>query len=131
MMRHVAVAAVLAGVLSGLLGCALPEARQGYSDPRMLWQAELERLFHADRRVEFRSPEGSAVVTYSRAGEQRIEWAGGTDSGTFQVRQDRFCSRWKTLRNGAESCTRVYQISETEYELVGDDGVYAATMVLK
>ena len=91
----------------------------------------LERLFHADRTAEFLSPEGAAVVTYSRSGDQQIEWAGGKDSGTFQIRQDHFCSRWKTLRNGAESCTRVYKVSETEYELVGDDGVYAATMILK
>ena len=128
-LRHVVVLAV---ALAGLTACALPTMPgQGAEDRRMLWQAELERLFYTDRRVEFVSPEGSAVVTYSRGGDQQIEWAGGMDSGTFQIRRDQFCSRWKTLRNGAESCTRVFRVSETEYELVGDDGVYAATMILR
>jgi hypothetical protein len=131
MLRHVIVAIGMVGALSGILGCTLPEARDTQSGRRMLWQPELERLFHSDRQVEFLSPEGAAVVTYSRSGEQQIEWAGGKDSGTFQIRNDHFCSRWKTLRSGTESCTRVFKVSETEYELVGDDGVYAATMVLK
>jgi hypothetical protein len=130
MLRHAIISAVVVGALAGLTGCALPVPGQSPAERRMLWQAELERLFHADRRVEFVSPEGSAVVTYSRAGEQNIEWAGGTDSGTFEIRRDQFCSRWKTLRNGAESCTRVFRVNEAEYELVGDDGVYAATMIL-
>jgi hypothetical protein len=131
MLKHVVVAMVAVGVFAGLAGCTLPAAREAHSERRMLWQSELERLFHADRTAEFLSPEGAAVVTYSRSGDQQIEWAGGKDSGTFQIRQDHFCSRWKSLRNGAESCTRVYKVSETEYELVGDDGVYAATMILK
>jgi hypothetical protein len=131
MLRQFVVAAVAAVTFAGLAGCALPVPGQAPAERRMLWQADLERLFHTDRRVEFVSPEGSAVVTYSRGGDQQIEWAGGTDSGTFQIRRDQFCSRWKTLRNGAESCTRVFRVSETEYELVGDDGVYAATMILR
>jgi hypothetical protein len=120
------------GMVAGLtVGCTLPGMPEAQPGRRMLWQSELERLFQTDRTVEFVSPEGSAVVTYSRAGDQGIEWANGKDTGTFQIRNDHFCSRWKTLRNGAESCTRVFKISETEYELVGDDGVYAATMNLK
>lgn len=131
MLRRFVVATVVAGALALLAGCALPVPGQGAGARRMLWQAELERLFFADHRVDFVSPEGSAVVTYSRAGDQQIEWAGGTDSGTFEIRRDQFCSRWKTLRNGTESCTRVFRVSETEYELVGDDGAYAATMILR
>ncbi len=116
---------------AGLLACTLPQARDAHGGRRMLWQPELERLFLADRRVEFVSPEGSAVVTYSASGEQRIEWPGGTDTGTFVIRDDHFCSRWKTLRNGVETCTRVYRISDVEYELTDDNGAYAATMRLK
>jgi len=122
---------LILGVLSAAAGCALPGTPESQHGRRMLWQSQLEQLFQADRTVEFVSPEGSAVVTYSRSGEQTIEWGGGRDTGTFEIRNDHFCSRWKTLRNGAESCTRVFKINATEYELVGDDGAYAATMRLK
>lgn len=116
---------------AGLIACTLPQPHVPQGGRRMLRQPELERLFLADRRVEFVSPEGSAVVTYSGSGEQRIEWAGGTDTGTVVIRDDHFCSRWKTLRNGAENCTRVYRITDVEYELTDDNGAYAATMRVK
>jgi hypothetical protein len=131
MLKRVAQWVVATGVATALIGCALPLALEGPPGRRMLGSLELERLFHADRTVEFVSPEGSAVVTYSPSGEQRIEWANGTDTGTFRIREDHFCSRWKTLRNGAESCNRVLRISESEFDLVDDNGAYAATMRLK
>jgi hypothetical protein len=116
---------------AALLACTLPQPRDTQTGRRMLRQPELERLFLADRRVEFMSPEGSAVVTYSVSGEQRIEWAGGTDTGTVVIRDDHFCSRWKSLRNGVENCTRVYRVTDVEYELTDDNGAYAATMRVK
>jgi len=122
---------LILGMLPALAGCAMPGAREAQPGRRMLWQSQLEQLFQADRTVEFESPDGSAVVTYSRSGEQTIVWVNGRDTGTFEIRNDHFCSRWKTLRNGAENCTRVFKISATEYELVGDDGSYAATMRVK
>ena len=96
----------------------------------MLWQSDLERLLRTDRRVEFVSPDGSAVVTCSGSGDQAINGPpvrtpARSGSGTTTL------PPLEELRNGAESCLRVFKISETEYELVGDDGVYAATMHLK
>lgn len=119
------------GILIGLLGCVSHELQLKLSGARMLNQRELEQLFYADRVVEFSSPSGSATVTYHPDGRQDIEWNNGKDSGTFRIGNDEFCSTWTRLRNGQESCSKVYRIDATEYEFISPDGVYAASMHLK
>ena len=114
-----------------LQGCVSHELQLKMSGVRMLNQGELEELFYADRVVEFSSPSGSATVTYHPDGRQEIEWNSGKDSGTFRIENEEFCSTWSRLRNGLESCSRVYRIDLKEYEFISPDGTFAASMQLK
>jgi hypothetical protein len=123
--------AIAAGILFGLLGCVSHELQLKVSGAKMLNQLELEQLFYADRVVEFSSPAGSATVTYHPDGRQDIEWHNGKDSGSFRIGNEEFCSTWTRLRNGMESCSKVYRIDAVEYEFVSPDGEYAASMHLK
>jgi hypothetical protein len=72
-----------------------------------------------------------ATVDYFPDGRQIIDWGSGNDTGTFRINEDEFCSTWSRLRNGEESCSTIYKISETEYEFIGSDGTSAAIMRLK
>ncbi|MGE5255153.1 MAG: hypothetical protein ACM3KE_00700 [Hyphomicrobiales bacterium] len=119
------------GILIGVAGCASHELQLKLSGAKMLNQVELEQLFYADRVAEFSSPEGSATVTYYPDGRQDIEWKNGKDSGSFRIENDEFCSTWTRLRNGLESCSKIYRIDAREYEFVSPDGEYAASMHLK
>ena len=123
--------ALAVGILIALPGCASHELQLKLSGARMLDQGELEQLFYAERVVEFSSPSGSATVTYHPDGRQDIEWNNGRDSGTFRIENEEFCSTWTRLRNGLESCSKVYRIDATEYEFISPDGTFAASMRLK
>ncbi len=120
------------GAVMVLYGCASRELQLKLSGFRMLKQTELEQLFYAERTAEFSSPNGNATVMYFPDGRQEITWgSSGNDQGTFRIKDDQFCSTWTRLRNGAESCSTIYQVSGTEYEFISGDGTSAAVMRLK
>jgi len=121
----------LLGIAISFSGCSSHEVQLRLSGARMLSQSELENLFHAERTVEFPILGQIAIVDYYPDRRQVIHWGSGTDTGIFRIENDWFCSTWSRLRNGEESCSRIYKISETEYEFVGRDGTSVAIMRLK
>jgi hypothetical protein len=122
---------VAVGIIIALYGCVTHELEIRMSGARMLSQGELEHLFYAERLADFSSPEGAASVTYHSDGRQEIEWASGQDTGRFRIENEQFCSTWTKLRKGEESCSKIYWISDKEYEFISSDGTYAATMRLR
>ncbi|MCU0538718.1 MAG: hypothetical protein MUF46_02365 [Desulfobacterales bacterium] len=112
-------------------GCMSREFNLRQSGAKMLTPSELEALFHADRTAEFPITAGVATVTYSPDGRQEIDWGGGKDTGRFRIKGEEFCSTWSRLRKGEESCSKIYKISDTEYEFIDSDGATAAVMRLK
>ncbi len=119
------------GIAVLVCGCSAREVNLKLSGAKMLSQSELEALFHADRTAEFPITGGVATVTYFPDGRQEIDWGGGKDTGSFQIKGEEFCSTWSRLRKGEESCSKIYKINDTEYEFVGSDGTTAAVMRLK
>ncbi len=112
-------------------GCSSHELNLRLSGAKMLDQSELEALFYADRSAEFPITGGVATVTYFPDGRQEIDWGSGQDTGRFRIKDEEFCSTWSRLRKSEESCSRIYKISDTEYEFVDSDGTSAAVMRLK
>jgi hypothetical protein len=119
------------GTIIAFSGCAPHELQLKLSGAIRLNQSELDHLFYAERTVEFSSSSGRASVMYFPDGRQEIDWGNGNDNGHFRINNEEFCSTWTRLRNGAESCSKIYKISETEYEFIGSDGTSAAIMRLK
>jgi hypothetical protein len=122
---------LILGVVVACYGCSSHELQLRFSGATSLNQSELEQLFYADRNVDFSSSSGGASVRYFPDGRQEIEWSSGKDSGTFRIENEEFCSTWSRLRNGAESCSKIYKISETVYEFIGSDGTSAGIMQIK
>lgn len=44
------------------------------------------------------------------------------DSGQYQIRDGKFCSKWKTLRSGAERCVILFKVGENHYQAFYMDG---------
>lgn len=130
MKKHVSFLLAL-GVLVLHWSCSPYESQTRRSGAHRLSQSELERLFLTERTVEFSIIGGVATVDYFPGGRQIIDWGSGNDIGIFRIHQEEFCSSWSSLRNGEETCSKIYKISETEYEFVGSDGTSAAIMRLK
>jgi len=122
---------VVLGTLISFYGCASHELQLRLSGATRLNHSELDQLFYAERTVEFSSPDGNATVKYFPDGRQEIDWGKGNDQGNFRINYQEFCSTWTKLRNGEESCLKIYKISETEYEFIDSDGNSAAIMRLK
>ncbi len=130
MKKHMLVMFAL-GALVSCWGCSSHELQLRLSGAKMLSQSELERLFYAERTAEFPVLGGIATVDYFPDGRQIIDWGSGNDTGTFRINKEEFCSTWSRLRNGEESCSKIYKLSETEYEFIGSDGTSAAIMQIK
>lgn len=119
----------IAGTVIAFCGCA--ELQQSTSEDKRLTQIELERLFQTDRNVEYFSSYTRVAVKYFSDGRQECTWDSGNDKGTYRINNDEFCSTWTWLRKGAESCSKVYKISDTEFEFRSADGTPHAVMRLE
>jgi len=122
---------VVIGVVSAFYGCASHELQFRISGANIMSQSDMEQLFYAERTVRFSIPGGFANVRYYPDGRQEIEWDNGKDAGRFRIENEEFCSTWERLRNGAESCLKVYKVSEYEFEFMSSDGAIVAIMHLK
>lgn len=119
---------VAAGFAVTLVGCGTAEMKaqeQGYAP---LSQAELEQANMRTRTIAWSSPVGSSgTATYEPDGSARVSWQNGQDEGRWRIVDGRFCSQWKTIRNGAENCTRSYKVGENEYRAYNADGTLNTT----
>lgn len=129
MKKQTLFALVMAGAVIVFWGCA--ERQLGPSAAKRLNQTELELLFQTERAAEFQSAGTHVSVTYYPDQRQECDWGSGRDKGTYRINNDEFCSTWTWLRKGAESCSKIYQIGENEFEFRSSDGISHAIMKLK
>lgn len=129
MNKQIAMALIVTGAITAFYGCA--ELQLSTSEYKRLNQNELERLFQVDRNAEFSSSTTRVSVKYFSDGRQECTWDSGNDKGTYRINNDEFCSTWTWLRKGAESCSEIYKISDTEFEFRSSDGTPHAVMRLK
>jgi hypothetical protein len=129
MKKQIPMALVVTGAIIAFCGCA--ELQLNTSEYKRLNQNELERLFQTDRNVEFFSSTTRVSVKYFSDGRQECTWDSGNDKGTYRINNDEFCSTWTWLRKGGESCSKVYKISDTEFEFRDSNGKSHAVMRLK
>jgi hypothetical protein len=119
------------GAVISFWGCAFPELKSSPPAAKILNQRELEQLFQIERSAEILSAGTKVSVMYFPDGRQEIDWGGGSDKGTFRIKENEFCSTWTWLRKGAESCFNIYKVNENEFEFRSSDGSSHATMHLK
>ena len=63
-------------------------------------------------------------VTFDGKGGQTLlnKTNGYTDTGTYRIDGNKFCSKWDNLRNGRELCNPIYEGPNGSYEGYDDQG---------
>ena len=112
-----------------LSGCGTAEKMAQDKGYAPVTHAELEETYSRTRTIAWSNPAGrSGTATYHPDGTAQVTWPGGEDEGRWRIVDGRFCSQWKTLRNGVENCTRSYKVGENEYRAYNADGTLSATI---
>jgi hypothetical protein len=101
------------------------------SGATLLSQKDLESFLSKKVTVDFTISSGTGTTVYNPDGSSTVSHTGGSDSGTYTIKNGMVCSKWKTLRAGSERCYKWYKISEKEYHIVDPDGSFVAKAYLK
>jgi hypothetical protein len=92
-------------------GCATGEQALKDKGVRSLDRNALQQTF-ATRPSDFTWSNDRGLrgtLSYRPDGTLSVNWGQGADTGTYRITPEgEICSRWKTLRAGAEECSRVY-----------------------
>ncbi len=133
-MKPNAVAKVVAAgaMLVTLAGCAVNERSLQERGLKPLSAEQLKPMFATSRTLlwqgngntgtaEFR-PDGSASVSSG----PRF-----TDSGSYRIVDDGWCTQYKIIRKGQETCFRIYETGANAYTAVNDQGVIDSTFSLR
>ena len=93
---------VLAVLASGLWSLNVSFAQDSPMSPDEIKQAWV------DKKVFARSPSGGFFDSFHRAnGSADVQGAGWSDSGTWRLSDNGYCTTWKKIRAGAERCFTV------------------------
>jgi len=114
-----------------LISCALNEKKLQDSGAKLLNQQDLMDLFKVERVGRGKTSRGSFKIFYFPDKTQIITWQGGGDEGKYRIENGEICSKWNTIRDGAEKCARMYHIEGNKYESVYLDGSHAGSMTFE
>lgn len=72
-----------------------------------------------DRPLNFKTASGATgEIFYSSSGTSKIEVGDDfTDTGTWRLNGNEFCTTWDIIRAGEEKCTDFHQTSEDSFEV--------------
>ena len=130
-MKRTWIAASVLGAAIALSGCGTAEKMAQDKGYAPLSQSELEQSHSRTRTVTWRNAAGNGgTATYHADGTAQVTWNGGADEGHWRIVDGRFCSKWTTVRNGVENCTRSYAVGENEYQAYNADGSLNSTFSL-
>lgn len=117
------------GAAIALSGCGTAEKVAQDKGYEPVSQAEMEESYSRARTIAWRNARGrSGTATYHPDGTAQVAWEGGSDEGTWRIADGRFCSKWRTVRNGVENCTRTYKLGENEYQAYNADGTLNSSL---
>jgi hypothetical protein len=65
--------------------------------------------------------------------QQMIKVANGdfSDTGTYRIADNMICSKWKKIRDGAETCSTMYVLPDGTYEAADEKGVKIAVFTIE
>ena len=105
------VRSIVLSTLLVLAGCAMTEQSLRDKGASPLSQGELEALFSRTRTIKWATNTGATGTgTYTKDGVAKLTWTGGGDDGTWRIKDGRFCTKYRTLRNGVVSLKKLGKI---------------------
>lgn len=112
------------------LGCATNEASLREKGATPLGAAEVKGLMVTGKPIKGRAADSGYeyAATFNPDGSASVSWDNGSDTGSWRMEGDRFCGKWKVIRNGQEVCSSVYRIGPNEYQMFRPDGNLQSTL---
>jgi len=104
-----------------VLSCASHEAGLQKNGLKPMTQEEMIALFSKTVNTSYTGAQTSGTATFNPNQTASVTWkggGGGSDSGSYTIKDGIICMKWKNLRSGAEKCFRWYKVSEKEYHCV-------------
>ena len=72
--------------------------------------------------ISFKGARASGTVTHHTDGRVEIKWGSETDTGIYSIRDGNFCSKYTKIRDGEESCVKIYKVGDNKYKSFKQDG---------
>ena len=114
-------------------GCVTAKQKKLDLGIKPLNNQELTTLFSKNLDVSFHSyTRGNTIsLRYYPDGSQKLESSQISDEGTYTIVNGEQCSRWNTIRNGAELCATFFAIGDNKYESFDRKGSKIGTLTVK
>jgi hypothetical protein len=121
----------LAGAaLPALAACTLDRQVQAPAGD-YLSHEQLSALLAKTRTTRITVGKFNATGSYARDGTVHLNWGAGTATGTWKIYDNRFCTRYREIRQGFETCYFFRQTGEQTYALFSTDGSIAGTWLVE
>ena len=127
-MKRLLFNAVFAAVFMTLVSCATTEKTLRDKGLAPLSHSELQALHARTRTLKGTNANGvRGAGTYTTDGVAKLDWGTGEATGTWRIKDGKFCTTYSTVQSGAERCFTVYKTAENEYTSFNPDGSLNAT----
>ena len=128
-MRRVFLGALAVMLFASFSGCAVTEKSLRDKGMSPQTQKELEERFSRPVKSSFQNVSGiRGTVTYTPDGTVRVDSPNIIDTGTWRIKDGKFCTKYTKIRNGEETCFTTYKTGPKEYTSFFADGSYNATV---
>ena len=112
--------------LLALAGCTLDRKVEAPAGD-YLSHEQLSALLARTRTANIAAGRLNATGNYSPDGTVHLNWGTGSAKGTWKIYDNRFCTRYREIRQGFETCYFFRQTGDKTYTLFATDGKVAAT----
>ncbi len=123
---------MLVFVVICLTGCVTAEQKLLDSGMKPQTDQELRGLFSKPFVGSFVNSNGNVfTLNFYPDGRQEVNGSQVNDTGTWRIVNGEQCSKWKTIRNGSEKCTRWIKVGEGKYDVFNSDGSKDGVMTVE
>lgn len=114
-------------------GCVTAKQKKLDAGINPMTDEELKTLFSKPLSASYYSTKRgiTSKVTYQPDGSQTIENSKISDKGTYTIINGEQCSKWDTIRKGAEKCTTWFDIGNNKYEIYEANGAKTGTITVE
>lgn len=112
-----------------IAACATSEQALQRKGLKALTGSQLSALFSRDRAVTWMNARTMGEGSYSADGSASMNWKSGSDTGSWRIEGDTFCTTWTTVRT-REACFTVYETDDMTFKQFWPDGSWNADFTI-
>ncbi|MEN8133297.1 MAG: hypothetical protein ABFS45_24600 [Pseudomonadota bacterium] len=120
--------ALIVFVVGTLMGCSsIKQGLRWMGMDTSINDAELKELISSGTRMSLNWATGdSGSITYYADGTTAMNSNGKSNSGVWQIKENRLCLNWRPADSESEHCYTVYRSQQDSLKLYDEQGSYYA-----